>query len=146
MNSDIPTSTRPRAVTVAYTMWLVAAVLLVLVALVTLTVPVDGLRTSLEGQGASPDEIDSYLSTIRAVGVVAAVLGLAVGFLSGPVRAGFARFRRILVIVSVVVSVLLLFVVFGLSLFQELLAVVLLLLAASSLVYRPSARAWFARG
>lgn len=145
MKSDIPTVRRPRVVTIAYALWLVAAVLLILVALITLTVPVDQLRSSLDSQGASAEDIDSYLSTIRVVGVVSALLGLALGFLSGPVRAGHPRFRRLLVILSSVVAVLLLLVVFALSLFQELLLVVLVLVVASALVYRPSARSWFAR-
>lgn len=145
MNSDIPTSRRPRVVTLAYVLWLIAAVALILVALVILTVPVDQLRASLEGQGATASDIDSYLSTIRVVGVVAAILGLALGFLTGPMRAGHSLFRRIIVVLSVLVSLLLLLVVFGLALFHELVLVVLVLLAACALVYRPPAREWFAR-
>lgn len=131
-------------VTIAYTLWLVAAVLLILVALLTLTFPVDQLRTSLAGQGATASEIDSYLSMIRVVGVVSGLLGLVLGFLAGPVRAGHARLRRGLVIVSLVVALLLAAVVFVLVLFQELLAVALVLVVACVLVYRPSAREWFA--
>nr|WP_296774676.1 hypothetical protein [Rhodococcus sp. (in: high G+C Gram-positive bacteria)] len=145
MSTETPIDKRPRVVTVAYALWLVAAILLILVALVVLTVPVAQLRTALEDQGSSASDIDAYLSTIRVVGVVCGVFGLALGLLSGPMRAGHARVRRILVVASVVVAVLLLFVVFGLMLFQELLLVVLVLLAASVLVYRPGAREWFAR-
>lgn len=145
MNTDIPLGERPRVVTVAYVLWLTAAVLLILVALLTLTVPVDQLRTALESQGATSTDIDSYLSTIRIFGVVSAGFGLALGFLAGPVRAGIARFRAILVVVSLVAALLLLLVVFGLVLFQELLVVALVLLAACALVYRPSAREWYSR-
>lgn len=144
VNSAPRSAVRPRAVTIAYTLWLVAAVLLILVALLTLTVPVDQLRTSLAGQGATASEIDSYLSMIRVVGVVSGLLGLVLGFLAGPVRAGHARLRRVLVIVSLVVALLLAAVVFVLVLFQELLAVALVLVVACVLVYRPSAREWFA--
>ncbi|MDJ0392093.1 hypothetical protein QMK17_01945 [Rhodococcus sp. G-MC3] len=142
---NIPPEKRPRVVTAAYALWLVAAILLILVALVVLTVPLAQLRTALEGQGSTGPDIDSYLSTIRVVGVVCGVFGLALGLLAGPMRAGHARMRRILVAASVLVAVLLMFVVFGLMLFQELLLVVLVLLAASVLVYRPGARGWFAR-
>ncbi|MGA9873291.1 MAG: hypothetical protein WBQ44_19390 [Rhodococcus sp. (in: high G+C Gram-positive bacteria)] len=143
-NDPDATPRRPRVVAVAYLLWLAAAVALVLVALLTLTVPADQLRTSLDGQGATAEEIDSYLSTIRVVGVVSAILGLVLGFLSGPVRAGHAGIRRILVALSVLVATLLLFVAFGMMLFQELVVVVIALLAACALVYRPSARTWFA--
>jgi hypothetical protein len=142
VSSDV---VRPRTVTAAYLLWLICAVLLIFVALVTLTVPVDQFRTSLEDQGAQASEIDSYLTTIRVLGASCAVLGLALGFLAGPVRAGHARFRRILVGLSAVVAVMLLVAVLALNLFQELLVVVLVLIFACGLVYRPSARAWFAR-
>lgn len=136
---------RPRVVTVAYFLWLAAAVALILLALLVLTAPVDQVRDALAAQGTTESDIDSYLSTVRVVGVVSAVLGLALGFLSGPMRAGHPVFRRLLVILSVVVTLLLLLVVLGLQLFQELLVVALILMAASALVYRPAAREWFAR-
>lgn len=145
MNTEIPLGERPRVVTVAYVLWLVAAVLLILVALLTLTVPADQLRTALVGQGATSTDIDSYLSTVRAVGVVSAGFGLALGFLAGPVRAGIARYRAILVVLSLVVALALLLVVFGLALFQELLLVAVILLVACALVYRPAAKEWFSR-
>lgn len=136
---------RPRTVTVAYVLWLVAAVVLVLLALLVLTAPVDRLRQTLADGGASTSDIDSYLSTMRVVGGVSAVFGLAVGFLAGPMRAGNTRCRKILVGLSVFVALGLLFVVLALQLFQEMLVVVIVLAAACALVYRPAARSWFAR-
>lgn len=133
-------------VTVAYLLWLAAAVGLVFVALLVLTAPVGEVRDALAAEGTTEADIDSYLATVRVVGVVSAVSGLVLGFLSGPMRAGHRTVRRVLVVLSVVVTLLLLFVVLGLQLFQELLVVALVLMAACALVYRPSAREWFARG
>ncbi len=136
---------RPRVVTVAYVLWLAASVALILLALLVLTAPVDHVRDALATQGTTEADIDSYLSTVRVVGIVSALFGLAIGLLSGPMRAGHPVFRRLLVILSVVVTLLLLMVVLGLQLFQQLLVVALILMAACALVYRPSAQEWFAR-
>jgi hypothetical protein len=143
VSTSVPAAARPGVVTAAYVLWLVAAVLLVLVALLTLTVPVDQLRPALESQGNTAADIDSYLSFIRIIGVVCAVFGLVLGFLAGSVRAGHAMMRRILVGLSVFAALVLVFGVLAVGAFQELLAIALVLLAACMLVYRPSARRWF---
>ncbi|SNT38107.1 hypothetical protein [Rhodococcoides kyotonense] len=145
MSTSVPAGARPGVVNAAYVLWLIAAVLLVLVALLTLTVPVDQLRPALEQQGTSSAAIDSYLSLIRVVGVVCAVLGLVVGFLAGPVRAGHGMLRRALVGISIFAALVLVLGVLALGAFQELLAIALVLLVACMLVYRPSARSWFHR-
>ncbi|OZE99562.1 hypothetical protein [Rhodococcoides fascians] len=142
MNSD--RTARPRVVTAAYLLWLIAAVLLVFVALITLTVPVDPLRTSLADEGNTPAQIDSYLGTLRLLGAGCGLLGLVLGFLAGPVRAGHARMRAVSVLLSLVTVLLLLVVVFGFGLFSELLAVALVLIAACVVIYRPAATPWFA--
>lgn len=134
---------RPRVVTIAYWLWLVSAVLSIVFALLIFTVPADSLRDTLTEQGSSDAAIDSFLTLLRGVAVISAVVGLVLGALSGPVKRGDARFRRALVALSAVFALIVL--VSSTFLPPEVVVVTVLLAVASVLVYRPSAKAWFAR-
>ncbi|MGW4479027.1 hypothetical protein [Rhodococcus triatomae] len=136
---------RPRLVDAAYWLWLVAAGLLVLFGLLALTASGDALRASFVEAGAEPDVADSLVTLLRGTGALGIAVGLGTGVLAGPVRAGHAGFRRAEVALSgVYVVIQLLSVAVGVGR-PEMLLCALLMAVAAVLVYRPSARDWFAR-
>lgn len=138
--------TRPRPVTVAYWLWLACSALLVLFGLLAVTSSGAALRDQLLGNGAAPDDLDSLILLLRGSGAVALLVGLAVGLMAGPARAGDGRFRRALVALSAVFTFLeLALLPTGVGQAPVLLVAVVTL-AAGMLVYLPSATAWFDRG
>ncbi|MFE3291072.1 hypothetical protein [Rhodococcus sp. NPDC059234] len=140
---DAPT--RPRPVEIAYWLWLASAALLVLFGLLAVTTSGSALRETLAGRGADPDSVDALVLLLRGSGVVSLVVGLAVGLMAGPTRAGDPRFRRAVVALSVVYTLLqcaLLLTGLGQA---PMLLVSIVLSAASALVYLRSATGWFAR-
>jgi hypothetical protein len=134
---------RPRNVEIAYWIWIVAAVLLVLFGALLSTASTDAAREVWEKNGNDPDGFAGYMRMLRGIGIISLVVGLGVGFLARPVRFGDARFRRALVALSFV------FALVGLGLVLIGIAptifviVPLLLIAAGVLVYRPSGNSWF---
>lgn len=141
-DTDAPIA-RTRVVSAAYWLWLASAVLLIVVCMIALTLPADQIRASFTTGGATDEQIDSFLTVFRGLGVIFGVVGLAVGLMSGPVRGGDRRFRRALVALSGAVALLLTFsaLVFPFV----LLVITVALVVAAVLVYRPSAREWFVR-
>lgn len=136
-------SSRPRAVSVAYWLWLVAAVLLVLFGLLAVTTSSDEIRRQFVENGNDPASVDSFVLLLRGIGVGSLVVGIVVGLLAGPVRTGDPRFRRALVTLSGVFALLsMATVLLGLTP-GVLLIVPILLVIAAVLVYRPGARDWF---
>ena len=122
-----PTEPRPRLVTAAFWLWLLAATGLI----------VTGLTLLL-----SPTAIPGFF---RGAGVLWVFSGLAVGFFAGRTRLGDARFRRAAVALSV--ALVLLLAVFslisrGLGGLLWLL-IMILLLVASTMIMRPVAASWF---
>ena len=138
--------TRPRTVTAAYWIWIVCATILVLFGLLAATASADAIRERLADQAVSHDDVDAVMRLLRVSGVISLLVGLAIGLLAGPVRAGDERFRRALVALSAVFALIQIgAVLFGLSP-GFLLIVPILLLSAGILAYRPPSNAWFARG
>ena len=140
--STRPRTNRPATVNAAYWLWLVAAVASIVLCMLALTLPSDSIRESFTSSGSTDADVDSFLTVFRGFGVIFGVVGIGVGLMSGPVRAGDRRWRRALVALSAVAA--LLFVVGALVFSVAPLAVSLLLIVASVLAYRPSSREWFA--
>ena len=137
--------TRPRTVTAAYWIWIVCAAVLVLFGLLAATASADAIRERLTDQHVSPDNIDAFMQLLRVSGIISLIVGLAIGLLAGPVRAGDERFRRALVALSAVFALIQIgAVIMGLSP-GILLIVPILLLVAAMLAYRPASNDWFAR-
>lgn len=138
---------RPRVITYAFLAWVLGAVLVVLLGLISLTFPADSLRTQLTDTGGSADAVDSVITVLRTIGILEIVVGLAVGFLAGPTcRRGDPRFRRALTVLSVIFGVVLLgSVTVGFAI-VPLLATLgsIFLFVACVLAYRRSAAEWFA--
>ncbi|MFZ2178889.1 MAG: hypothetical protein WAW17_33620 [Rhodococcus sp. (in: high G+C Gram-positive bacteria)] len=139
-------SRRPRSVEVAYWIWILGAGLLILFGLIALTTSGQGIRDQLADSsvGGSADA-DTFVILLRVIGGVSVVFGLAIGVLSGAVRAGDSRIRFVIVVLSGVFAVTqILLTVVGIGTVLALFVPILLLMA-SVLVYRDSARGWFAR-
>jgi hypothetical protein len=136
------TNPRPRTVEVAFWSWLAGAVLLIVGGLFSVTISFDTVRSSA-ASSVSNDQLRSFLTFYRGVGVICVLLGLAIGYLAGRTRRGDKRFRRAAVALSLA-SVVLLAVaalLIGLPL-PALLATVLLIIGAGTIT-RPTASAWF---
>lgn len=115
---------RPRAVTAAYWLWSVAAVLLI----------ANGLFFVLE----------SGIRFYQAAGVLWALAGIGLAFVAGRTRLGDARFRRAGVALSIaLVGLLAIFSVLSHALGG--LVIMVLLMVAGVLLMRPSAQQWFGR-
>jgi hypothetical protein len=115
---------RPRVVTVAFGCWVVASVLLVTFGLLL---------------AFSQDSLPVFF---RGAGVLFAVAGLGLGYLSGQARLGHARFRRAAVALALaVVVVLALFALISRG--PIWLLVMILAMVGAVLMMRPSAQEWF---
>jgi peptidoglycan/LPS O-acetylase OafA/YrhL len=115
---------RPRVVIAAFWCWVVASVLLVMFGLL-LAFSADNLPVLFHGAG-----------------VLFALSGLGLGYLSGQARLGYARFRRAAVALALAVVVLL--AVFALiSRGPVWLLVMILTMVGAVLMMRPSAQGWF---
>lgn len=137
---------RPRPVEVAYWLWLACAALLVLLGLLALTASGAAVREQLVSGGADAANVDALVTLLRGSGGLALAVGVGIGFLAGPVRAGDRRFRRAVVTLSVVyTAVQVLAMAVGVGQLPTLL-VSLGAVTASGLVYQRSAAGWFAGG
>ncbi|MDV7196290.1 hypothetical protein R4172_01785 [Rhodococcus kroppenstedtii] len=138
---------RPTLVTVALVAWIVGAVAVLLLGLLSLTFPVTTLREQIVDGGGTASDADGLVTVLRTVGVLFVVIGAAVGFLAGPTcRRGEVGFRRALMVLSALAALFLLgSVLIGFAVVPLLATVgALTFLVASLLVYRPGAAAWFA--
>ncbi|MBY6363825.1 hypothetical protein [Rhodococcoides corynebacterioides] len=138
---------RPTLVTVALVAWIVGAVAVLLLGLLSLTFPVSTLREQILEGGGTASDADGLATILRTVGVLFVVVGAGVGFLAGPTcRRGDVRFRRALMVLSALAALFLLgSVLIGFAVVPLLATVgALTFLVASLLVYRPGAAAWFA--
>jgi hypothetical protein len=117
---------RPRIVTVAVWCWLVAAVLLIALGLLSVTA-------------------SNVLFLVRGAGVLFIVAALALAFLAGRTARGDSRYRR--ATVALALTLVLLLALYTL-LSQGIAWVVpmVLVMVAAVLVMRPSAQAWFVAG
>lgn len=141
LKSSVGAGVRPRTVVVAFWVWAVAAVLLILIGLIAVTTPGAGLREQLTGYGA----LDSAVLTVRISGGLALLAGLGIGLTVSAVREGSSRARAVATAISVAYSaVQMLLVLVGLNTVFAM-TVPLLLLVASVLVFRPEGHVWFAR-
>jgi hypothetical protein len=117
---------RPRVVTAAFWCWLAGSILLVLF----------GLLLAL-----SRNHVPTF---VRGTGVLFAVAGLALAYLTGRTRAGHAAFRRAGVGLALALVVLLaIFALMGGGLIW--LLIMILSIVGAVLVMRPSAQDWFDR-
>ena len=135
---------RPRVVEVAFWCWVAAAVLLIVAGLLEMTVvKYSDLRNAYPASVPDSD-VRSLFAYYRAVGIVAAVWGMAIGYFAGRTRRGNKRFRRGAVALSVAGVVLLLAakVLLGGVGLLAVLAVIPLLVAVVAAT-RESASAWF---
>src|SRR5271167_3249549 len=135
---------RPRVVEVAFWCWVAAAVLLIVSGLLEITmVKYSDLRNAYPASVPDSD-VRSLFAYYRAVGIVAAVWGMAIGYFAGRTRRGNKRFRRGAVALSVAGVVLLLAakVLLGGVGLLAVLAVIPLLVAVVAAT-RESASAWF---
>ncbi|MDR3661718.1 MAG: hypothetical protein P4L86_15265 [Mycobacterium sp.] len=128
MNETTPVPpARPRAVTVAFWCWLVAAVLLAALGLLQLSL-------SLPVQ-------------YRAIGGLLLAVGLGLGFLAGRARQGDSRFRwaAVALAMGTVLLIALLLFVFGAGLLGMLVLTAVMALATAGTVSigRPAALTWF---
>jgi peptidoglycan/LPS O-acetylase OafA/YrhL len=115
---------RPRVVTAAFWCWVVASVLLVAFGLL-LTV--------------SQDDVAALF---RGAGVLFALSGLGLGYLSGRARLGDSRFRRAAVALALAVVVIL--AVFALMSRGPIwLLIMVMAMVGAVLMMRPSAQEWF---
>lgn len=134
-----PVERRPTIVTAAYWLWFVGAVLCLLMGLGYLLVSEDAVLS------ANPDIADpaALVNLLRLYGGIALVSGIFVGVLSGFVRKGDPRFRRSLVVFSVILAFFQA-ATYAVSGFYAI-GIVVCVLLASILVYRPAAKPWFER-
>lgn len=129
---------RPRSVDAAFWCWLLAAVLLVALGLLTFTNGVTAVRAAGAADGT---DVSGIVTLFQGTGIIAVLVGLGTAFLARQVRRGDDRFRRAALALSVVAAFILLLASLGVSvLFIVPLGV---LLAASVLITRPSAKQWF---
>lgn len=132
---------RPRIVEAAFWSWLAAAVLLIVVGLMALTLGFDTLRASAPDD-FTDDDVRSVVNLYRTTGVIAILIGVGTGFLAGQVRRrGDKRFRRAAVALSAVATLMLLLVSFSVGLLFLVPAV--FLVAAAVMITRPAAQEWF---
>jgi hypothetical protein len=114
---------RPQVVTAAFWCWVIAALLLILFGMLSLT------QANLIAFG-------------RGAGTLFAVAGVALAFLAGRARVGHAGFRRAAVALALAMAVLL--AVYALMSHGVLwLIPMVLAMVGAVLMVRPSAQAWF---
>ncbi|QBJ95720.1 hypothetical protein ERC79_06870 [Rhodococcus sp. ABRD24] len=131
----------PRPVSVAYWIWVLCAALMVLFGLLAVTTSADAIRGRMPGSSG----VDTFMWLLRGTGAAWLVFGLALGFLAAPVRAGDPRLRTVTVALSGVFALAAIAAAVIGVVSPLLLAVPILLLVASVLVYREGAREWFGR-
>lgn len=138
-------SERPRVVTAALWALLLGAVVLAGAGLLVATTSFDLLR-DVAPEAVSDDEIGEYLVLRRAVGMLYAVAGAVLAFLSGRLGRRDRRYRRATVVLAVVTVV----VVAALSVIAKtgIVSVIALLsvMAGAVLLTRPAAAAWLDEG
>ena len=140
-----PEVRRPRPVEVAYWLWLVCAALLVLFGLMSLTASGDAVREQFLAHGADPGNVDGLVLLLRGSGGLALAVGVGIGFLAGPVRAGDPRFRRAAAALSAVYAALqVVALAIGVGR-PETLMVAVGMVASALLVYLRPVSGWFAR-
>ncbi|MCW4354960.1 hypothetical protein ONR57_16775 [Hoyosella sp. YIM 151337] len=130
---------RPALVTAAYSLWLVGAVVCVYMGVVYLFVSEDTLV-------AARDELNDpggLANLLRMYGGIALASGIMIGALSGFVRKGNPRVRRSLVAFSIVLALFQTATIAISGLYAVI--IVICVIAASVLVYRPAAKPWFDR-
>lgn len=134
---------RPRIVDVAFWAWLTGAVLLIIGGLLSATTTFGTVRGRAPAK-VTDDQIHTFLSYYRGVGVLCVLLGLAIGYLAGQARRGDKRFRRAAVTLSLVVVVsLLACAVLRVPSHPMALLGALALIVAAGLATRAPASAWF---
>ncbi|GAB2930888.1 hypothetical protein GCM10027047_29240 [Rhodococcus aerolatus] len=134
---------RPRAVAVAFWAWVVVGVGLVLIGMYLVTGALSLDPASLAGRGLTGDQVTAVRRGLGTFGVIAALVGLAVGFLGSRVRDGDPRARRAQVALSLVFTfVAVAQTVLGLVGIL-VLPLALVLLGCVVAVTRPSVSSWF---
>lgn len=137
----------PRVLTAAVVVWAIGATALIAVGLIGITSGGD-LRQAYLDAGMSGDSADSYVSFVRSLSVVLALLGLVIAALLGSVRDGNRRSRRVAVVLSgLFAAVTVVSLAAGAVPVPPLIAVLLVvaLVVAAILSHRPATAAWFAR-
>lgn len=134
---------RPRIVEVAFWLWVLAAVLLILGGLLAVTTSYGTLRHNFPSSVSDAD-VHSFVTFYRGAGVICILLGLAVGYLAGRTRAGDRRFRRATVALSFAIVLLVIACVLLMRLVLPFaLLAALALIVSAALITRAPASAWF---
>ncbi|WP_430333904.1 hypothetical protein [Rhodococcus sp. ACT016] len=130
----------PRVVSVAYWIWVLCAAVMVLLGLLALTTSADAIREQLG------TDADAFVWLLRGIGATSVVFGVVIGFLAAPTRAGSARLRNAVVVLSSVFALVTIALAAIGVIAPVLLVIPLLLVVASVLVFREGAREWYRRG
>ncbi|HEY5856415.1 MAG TPA: hypothetical protein VIW24_20870 [Aldersonia sp.] len=93
---------------------------------------------------AAGDNAGSLTVLVRGWGAISLAVGAAIAFLVRPVRDGDPRFRRTLMVLSVVFGFLQIFASLVGLVPQLVFPISMLLFVAAVMVYRPAAGDWYA--
>ena len=140
--SSPPPASRPRAVEVAFWLLIVGAVMLVVGGLLAATMGFDNIR-SVAPDSVSDEQVHNYLTFHRGSGVICVLTGVALGFLTGRMRLGDARFRRATIVLALVTVVLVGLVAVFAGIHILSLVGLLPIIVGALLLTRPAAAEWF---
>ncbi len=133
---------RPRAVDVAFWLLLVGAVMLVVGGLLVATMSFDTIRGAA-ADSVSDDQVHKYLNFHRWSGVICVLTGAGLGFLTGRMRGGDARFRRATIGLALVTVVLVALVALFAGIHVLSLLGLLPIIVGALLLTRPAATDWY---
>lgn len=136
------TEPRPRAVTVAFWLLIVGAVLLLAGGLLAATLQFDTIRAAAS-PSVSDETLHNYLRFHRGSGVVCGLAAVGLAVLAVPTRAGDPRFRRATMGLGLAIVLLVgLVAVFAGTHVLALLSL-LPVIVGTLLLSRPAAAGWF---
>lgn len=145
MTASLPPS-RPRVVEIAFWTLIAGAVILIVGGLIAATVSFETARSAIDPQRVTNEQLSSYLTVYRGMGIGAVLAGGALAFTAGRARRGDAKFRRATVGLALGIAVVLLLLAAGAGVGQPVTLLSLLPIAVGAvLITRPGARAYFAR-
>ncbi|AQA01985.1 hypothetical protein BVC93_05560 [Mycobacterium sp. MS1601] len=133
--TSTPATPRPKAVDTAFWLLVAGAILLVINGL---------MATTLSFTSVSDPRLQNLLVFQRGLGILFVVVGAALGFVTGKMRQGDARFRRATIAFAATITVL----VLGLAVLAKAVFVVALLavvpvIVGALMLTRPPVVAWF---
>ncbi|AFM15443.1 hypothetical protein Mycch_0625 [Mycolicibacterium chubuense NBB4] len=143
--STPPPANRPRLVDVAFWCFIAGAVVMIVGGLLAATASYEAARAAIPAS-VGDDQVRSYLTLYRGLGVGAVVVAGALAFLGGRARRGDARFRLATLGLAFATVVVVGLFALGVGVAQPLILLSLLpILVGAALFTRPAARAWYDR-